>query len=539
MRRFCYSIICTTPIIFLGALLFPIYTGAQAYDIAMCQKYNGRGINFSFDPQTDKDTQCKSACAPEGLHWSSYAYDVCCCMKSCPDGKICAPNPLGIFDSSRNIPALMGNVSRGLFGIIGTIALLIFLYGGFLWMTAFGEEEKVKKGWDTLVWGGFGLGAVFGSYVFVSFILGAILSPDSTSPSSVPRDFDYAKSIRDSIGIIKPTCDDKGGSCIHKSGLVVIFSGESGVCKQTYEASCPEDKICCGEVDWEDGAVPTPPPPATGTPPPATGTPPAPGATTPPASSSSEPQVSLFSPSIKDIKEFPNIRLILVKKNDKTLSKEDIAKGPIFRDIHSHTPIDLPIGIAEIKIHEETHGINVSMTGGSVELKSYDPVAGTAEVLLHVLDLTKLGLYLGEDENGKGQGVILEAPKHMSLNDVSVYISPEMQEVNDKYFKYVGAHKDNPIDEINLHPIGLLDEFSAYLNDAKFIVDEHRRGMSDKDGSGEQGGTKFLIPVNFIPLTLAFGAAIEDNKYNGASYFKSEPQFIDILKYYMQAVVSG
>lgn len=81
-------------------------------------------------------------------------------------------NPLG---ATSDIPTLIGMVLRGLFGIIGTIALAIFIYGGFVWMTAFGEEQKVKKGWDTMMWAGLGLIVIFGSYVVVGFILKAIL----------------------------------------------------------------------------------------------------------------------------------------------------------------------------------------------------------------------------------------------------------------------------------------------------------------------------------------------------------------------------
>lgn len=81
-------------------------------------------------------------------------------------------NPLG---PTSDIPTIIGMALRGLFGVIGTIALIIFIYGGFLWMTAFGEEQKVKKGWDTMMWAGLGLVVMFGSYVAVEFILKAIL----------------------------------------------------------------------------------------------------------------------------------------------------------------------------------------------------------------------------------------------------------------------------------------------------------------------------------------------------------------------------
>jgi len=95
---------------------------------------------------------------------------------------VCVPNstslcnPLGAaFDSPTSIPNLIGNVIKGLFSIIGTIALIIFIYGGFVWMTAFGEDQKIKKGWDTMIWAAMGIAVIFGSYLAVDFILKALL----------------------------------------------------------------------------------------------------------------------------------------------------------------------------------------------------------------------------------------------------------------------------------------------------------------------------------------------------------------------------
>ena len=105
--------------------------------------------------------------------------DLCCCEDPspiiCPPGKKCLTNPLGISKSAVNVPHLIGNILKGLFGVIGTIALGVFIYGGFLWMTAFGEEGKIKKGWDTMIWAGMGLAVMFGSYIAVDFILKALL----------------------------------------------------------------------------------------------------------------------------------------------------------------------------------------------------------------------------------------------------------------------------------------------------------------------------------------------------------------------------
>lgn len=74
-----------------------------------------------------------------------------------------------------NIPVIAGNVIRYVLGIIGSVALIIFLYGGIQWMIATGDDTRVKKGLDTMIWAGLGLVIIFGSYVAVQFLLTAVL----------------------------------------------------------------------------------------------------------------------------------------------------------------------------------------------------------------------------------------------------------------------------------------------------------------------------------------------------------------------------
>lgn len=86
----------------------------------------------------------------------------------------CLESPLSI-TSPTEIPKLIGMILRTLFAVIGVVALVIFIYGGVLWMTAFGDDQRVKKGWDTMIWAALGLIVIFGSYIAVDFILRAIL----------------------------------------------------------------------------------------------------------------------------------------------------------------------------------------------------------------------------------------------------------------------------------------------------------------------------------------------------------------------------
>lgn len=61
-------------------------------------------------------------------------------------------------------------LARYLFGIIGALALLMFVYGGFTMILSQGNSEKVKKGTEILVAATIGLIIMFGAYMLVSFL---------------------------------------------------------------------------------------------------------------------------------------------------------------------------------------------------------------------------------------------------------------------------------------------------------------------------------------------------------------------------------
>lgn len=83
-------------------------------------------------------------------------------------------NPLG--PTVTTIPLLVNRILNGLFTIVGVVALIVFLFGGFTWMTSEGSEKKIKKGWDTMIWGALGLVIIFASFILVRFLLGILLN---------------------------------------------------------------------------------------------------------------------------------------------------------------------------------------------------------------------------------------------------------------------------------------------------------------------------------------------------------------------------
>jgi glucose uptake protein GlcU len=61
-----------------------------------------------------------------------------------------------------------------LLGILGIIALIIILIGGFKWMTAQGNEEGVTEAKKTISAGIIGLVIIFFAYAIVMFVFNVV-----------------------------------------------------------------------------------------------------------------------------------------------------------------------------------------------------------------------------------------------------------------------------------------------------------------------------------------------------------------------------
>lgn len=68
-----------------------------------------------------------------------------------------------------------------LLSLMGILFFLLMLYGGFLWMTARGNEEQTKKATQVIYAAVIGIIIVLGSYALTQFVLGSVRR---TAPSS-------------------------------------------------------------------------------------------------------------------------------------------------------------------------------------------------------------------------------------------------------------------------------------------------------------------------------------------------------------------
>ncbi len=90
-------------------------------------------------------------------------------------------NPLG----GRTVPEIIGFLIQAALGISGSLALLMIVYGGFLWLTAGGKTDRIEKGKQTLLWSIIGLAVIFGANILANFVIstlgGATAAPAASS----------------------------------------------------------------------------------------------------------------------------------------------------------------------------------------------------------------------------------------------------------------------------------------------------------------------------------------------------------------------
>ncbi len=74
-------------------------------------------------------------------------------------------------DDPRNIAA---NIINIILGFLGILAVVLILFGGFKWMTAAGNEDKIAEAKKLLVAGVVGMVIILAAYALAAFVLDAI-----------------------------------------------------------------------------------------------------------------------------------------------------------------------------------------------------------------------------------------------------------------------------------------------------------------------------------------------------------------------------
>lgn len=74
-----------------------------------------------------------------------------------------------------DLQSTIGNLIRVGLSFLGVIAVCIILYGGFKWMTAGGNDEKVGEAKRLMISGLIGLAIIMSAYAIASFVISSVL----------------------------------------------------------------------------------------------------------------------------------------------------------------------------------------------------------------------------------------------------------------------------------------------------------------------------------------------------------------------------
>jgi len=166
---------------------------------------------------------------------------------------------------------IIKSVITAALGVVGAVALVMFIYGGAMWMIARGNGQYVTTAKNTLIWSTLGLILVFGSYALTSYIFevigqvpagGTAEGPGETSFNFVdtctaiggyviedPGTCDYGEvgSLPAENGVhccqtesmmTTETCEDKGYRCVAED-----FINDFVNCNLRW--GCSYENICC------------------------------------------------------------------------------------------------------------------------------------------------------------------------------------------------------------------------------------------------------------------------------------------------------
>lgn len=80
---------------------------------------------------------------------------------------------------TQDIRVTVARIINVAMGLLGIIAVVIVLYGGFLWMTAAGNEERVDKAKKLIIAGIIGMAIILSAYAIARFVVTSLVNATS------------------------------------------------------------------------------------------------------------------------------------------------------------------------------------------------------------------------------------------------------------------------------------------------------------------------------------------------------------------------
>ena len=98
------------------------------------------------------------------------------CIPAFTFAAVSLTNPLGTSD----VREIVARVINAAIAISGSIALLMFVYGGLVWLASMGKPDWVEKGKKTLTWAIIGITVIALAYIITYTIFAGLLTGSTT-----------------------------------------------------------------------------------------------------------------------------------------------------------------------------------------------------------------------------------------------------------------------------------------------------------------------------------------------------------------------
>lgn len=145
----------------------------------------------------------------------------------------------GLDTSVKDIPTIVGNIVGTGLSLVGVTFFILTLYGGFLWMTAHGNDETVKKALKIITSAIIGLIIVMASYAITTFIFNSLGAGGSASPSSQAGTSGggaasgATQCVRSADAANQQQCASVDCNTFTVAGCIVLGTHQGVVCCQT------------------------------------------------------------------------------------------------------------------------------------------------------------------------------------------------------------------------------------------------------------------------------------------------------------------
>lgn len=97
-------------------------------------------------------------------------------------GKISDENKAALgYNGNVSIEQRVGTLVGTILSYVGVIFFILIVYGGLMWMTAQGNDQKVAKAKELIINATIGLIIVLSAYAITSFVGGSLTAPATTT----------------------------------------------------------------------------------------------------------------------------------------------------------------------------------------------------------------------------------------------------------------------------------------------------------------------------------------------------------------------